>query len=252
MLQAEKNIAISAVLSALRTLEDLPKEIKFFDYDRDVPREMKAASDRILEEAILSKLKATGIDILSEETGFIAGERGQLLNWVVDPLDGTVNYIRGLAPCAVSIALCRGGSPLWGVIGEFPSGNISYGGIEDGAISSGKPIRVSSVIDRNHAVICSGFPSRFEFNEQGMKWIFDRLSAFGKVRMVGSASLSLLHVAKGAAEAYAEKNIMLWDVAAGLAILQGAGGITSIVEGDKQNSYDVYASNGLIMEDIRE
>ena len=75
---------------------------------------------------------------------------------------------------------------------------------------------------------------------------FETFSDFGKVRMLGAASLSIIQVAKGSAEVYIEKDIMIWDVAAALAILQGAGGKFKEFPGRFQNSYNIFASNGLI------
>ena len=81
-----------------------------------------------------------------------------------------------------------------------------------------------------------------------MSWIASTLAPYAKVRMLGAASLSLLHVAKGAAEAYAECNIMIWDVAAGLAIVEGAGGSFTMTKGRYTDAFHVFASNSLIKE----
>lgn len=247
-LQAELDLARSTATEALKVLAGLRPEETFFSFDVSLPKEMKAASDRILEDIIVSRLRATGLDILSEETGLIGSGSGDVLRWVVDPLDGTVNFMRGLAPCSVSLALCRGNVPVLGVIGEFPSGALAWGGADQGAFRSDLPILVSAVAERQQAVICTGFPSRFEFDAEGAQWIASTLAPFGKVRMFGAASLSLMNVARGAAEVYAERDIMIWDVAAGLAIVEGAGGVFNMAEGRHPDAFNVYASNGLIPE----
>jgi myo-inositol-1(or 4)-monophosphatase len=245
-LHAELALARSTASEALRLLSGLRPEAASFGVDRCLPREMKTVSDRILEDVILARLRTTGLEILSEETGLVESGNGNDLRWVVDPLDGTVNFIRGLAPCSISLALCHGNVPTLGVIGEFPSGKISWGGLGQGAFLSDIPIRVSAIDDRQQAVICSGFPSRFEFGDEGMNWISSTLAPYAKVRMLGAASLSLLHIASGAAEAYAECDIMIWDVAAGLAIVEGAGGSFTLAKGRYTDAFDVFASNGLI------
>lgn len=245
-LQAELDLARSTATEALQVLAGLRPEETFFSFDATLPKEMKAASDRILEDVIVSRLRASGLDILSEETGLIGSGSGDALRWVVDPLDGTVNFMRGLAPCSVSLALCRGNVPVLGVIGEFPSGVLAWGGAAQGAFRSDLPIRVSTVAERQHGVICTGFPPRFEFDAKGAQWIASTLAPFGKVRMLGAASLSLLNVARGAAEVYAERDIMIWDVAAGLAIVEGAGGVFNMAEGRHLDAFDVHASNGQI------
>ena len=86
------------------------------------------------------------------------------------------------------------------------------------------PINVSSIKDTKKGVLCTGFPSRFEFNSKTILEQIHLMQSFNKVRMLGSASQSLLQVAQGSVEAYVESNIMIWDVAAGIAIVEGAGG----------------------------
>lgn len=246
LLNAELELAKTTVADALNVLAKLRPEVTLFGTDERLPREMKTASDRILEDIILSKLRPSGLEIISEEIGLVENGNQNDLCWVVDPLDGTVNFMRGLAPCSVSLALCQGNAPVLGVIGEFPSGKIAWGGIEHGAFLSGLPIHVSAVATRQQAVVCSGFPSRFEFDKEGLNWIASTFAPYAKVRMMGAASLSLLQVAKGAAEVYSEREIMIWDVAAGLAILEGAGGCFSMTPGQHNYAFNVFASNGLI------
>ena len=244
--QAELQLAKAVVGEALAELEQVRPESVSFDFADALPREMKAAIDRVLEEIILRRLVPTGIGVLSEEAGVLGECSAGGLHWVVDPLDGTVNFIRGLAPCAVSIAVCQGDEPVLGVIGEFPSGKVAWGGPALGAFLDQKPLRVSTLADKGKAVVCTGFPARFDFSWPGMVKFSCRARSFGKVRMLGAASLSLLQVAKGAAEAYTEQDIMLWDVAAGLALVHGAGGCVSRKTGNFPHSLDVFASNGLI------
>jgi myo-inositol-1(or 4)-monophosphatase len=242
-LQAAAFTATKAALQALASCRS--DAIASGTFIESLPREMKAAADKILEEVILKALHGTGCAILSEETGWVEGTGSSNLHWVVDPLDGTVNFVRDIATCGVSIALCRDDQPIWGVVGEYPSGALFWGGRGYDAFCNGAQIHVSSVSKISEAVVCSGFPARFEFNPTGLQWVSESLANFAKVRMLGAASQSLLAVARGAAEAYTERDIMLWDVAAGLAIVEGAGGVTRVTKthGDQLN---VYASNGLI------
>jgi myo-inositol-1(or 4)-monophosphatase len=247
-LHAELSLARSTVTAALQVLAGLRPDATSFGFDPAIPKEMKSAADRILENVIVARLRATGLEVLSEEAGQVVSGSGDELRWVVDPLDGTANFMRGLAPCSVSLALCRGDVPVLGVVGEFPSGKLAWGGVGQGAFWSDLPIRVSAVANRQQAVICTGFPSRFEFDDKGMHWIASTLAPYAKVRMLGAASLSLLHVAKGAADVYSERDIMIWDVAAGLAIVEGAGGRFAMAKARHPNSFDVFAGNGLILD----
>lgn len=246
--QVELHLAKSSVIAALDTLKTLKPELSFFGLDFAVPKEMKAAPDKILEELILSRLCSSGLNILSEEIGLIELGNEKNLHWIIDPLDGTVNFIRGLGACSVSLALYMDAMPIFGVVGEFPSGKLIWGGKQFGSFDDDRPIQTSNISSKAQSVICSGFPSRFQFSSENLIWISKTLSSYAKVRMLGSASLSLIQVARGAADAYSERNIMLWDVAAGLAILQGAGGYYSMQAADAAYSFNVFASNGKISE----
>jgi myo-inositol-1(or 4)-monophosphatase len=208
---------------------------------------MKSSVDKIIEETIIENLLPTGITVLSEESGEFRCNSESSLRFVVDPLDGTVNFVRGLGPCSISIALCDNDKPIFGVLAIYPSGDFAWGGIGKGAFLNKRPIHVSKITDPFQTVLCTGFPSRYSFEDHNsVKKHVRMMSHFGKVRMLGSASNSLLQVAKGAAEVYSEKEIMLWDVAAGLAILEGAGGEFDINFGKDENAVNVSATNGLI------
>jgi myo-inositol-1(or 4)-monophosphatase len=240
------SIAKLAVQEAIKLLVEMSHHREKFDFCDDVPREMKAEADRVVESVILNILRTTDVKILSEESGEENDAGDSQLRWVVDPIDGTVNFIRLIAPSAVSIGLWKDEKPIFGVVGEYPSGTIYWGGHAFGAFANKDSIRVSSVKDASKAVLCSGFPSRFDFSSKSIEKSFEIYSDFGKVRMLGAASLSILQVARGSADAYIERDIMIWDVAAALAILQGAGGEFSISPGRFENSHDIFASNCLI------
>ena len=115
-----------------------------------------------------------------------------------------------------------------------------------GSFIEDEPLHVSVIENKSQAVLCTGFPSRFEFSKVSIDSFLNMTSSFGKVRMLGAASLSLLQVANGSADAYLEEDIMIWDVGAGLAIIEGAGGNIKILPGRFQLSQKIIASNGLI------
>lgn len=232
-------------LSALRGVAET-EDIEH-SYAAEQPREMKAIADRLLEDRIVSVLKPAGLSILSEEAGELAGTHGSGERFVVDPLDGTVNFVRGLGPCAVSIALCSGCEPIFGAIGIWPSGDLVWGGRDSGAFLNGRPLVVSEITDAERAVLCTGFPTRFRVGRDERSHQFvGALNHYGKVRMLGSAAVSLVKVASGSADLYFEREIMFWDVAAGLAIVEGAGGRVEMKSTEKANAYDVIAGNGCI------
>jgi len=238
------------VLSATRSLINLHQVgDKSYEYQANLPREMKAKVDHVMEKEILEQLVPLGLSIVSEETGYLKGKEVSDQRFIVDPLDGTVNFIRNIAPSSVSIALFQGYKPIFGVLGLFPSGDIAWGGKDIGAFINDNPIKVSSINDKTKSILCTGIPSRLNLNNPSMSASFlELIESYGKVRMLGAASMSLLQVAKGSAETYKEQDIMLWDVAAGLALVEGAGGYYDISEGSTEESINVIATNGEIDE----
>lgn len=221
---------------------------KKFAFDKDNIKEIKAEADIVVENFIINSLQSTGVPILSEERGFLAGEIAESRCWIIDPIDGTFNYIKGLGPCAVSIALWEGEVPIFGVVFAIDTGNLYWGGRHLGAFCNNKVISVSEITDATLASVCTGFPVRLDMNlKKTADNFWDYISQFSKVRMLGCASISLINVAMGASEVYFENQIMIWDVAAGLAIIEGAGGAISFDQGHGQHSLNVVASNNQIM-----
>ena len=247
LLKLSKN----AVVHALDKLIELDKKnIKEYLFSNEVPREVKAQADIIIEKILIDKLSISDLSILSEESGLIKSESNSNLRFIIDPIDGTVNFIRGICNCSISVALFDGNTPVFGVLASYPSGIIAWGGKGIGAFMGEIPINVSSIKDTKKGVLCTGFPSRFEFNSNTILEQIHLMQSFNKVRMLGSASQSLLQLAQGSVEAYVESNIMIWDVAAGLAIVEGAGGEFRINKQDYNYPIEVIASNNLIDKSI--
>lgn len=211
-------------------------------------KEVKIVADRVLNDALLKALRPTGLPILSEESGILGEFSSSGLIWIVDPLDGSINYLRGIGPSAVSIALWQGSIPLFGVLYDLDKELLSWGGKNFGSWSSGSPIYTSTVNVKEQAIIFSGIPARFPIeDEKRVTLFFNEVSGFLKVRMIGSAAISLLKVAEGLGDAYFEDQVMLWDIAAGLAILEGAGGEYKIYQNNYMSPCKVFASNGYLL-----
>lgn len=227
-----------------RLLNSFGQEQKNYVHCIEHPKEIKALADTVLEEDILKGLLPFGLPILSEESGYIHGQKESKYWFIVDPLDGTFNFVKGLGPSAVSVALWQDERPIFGVIYSLLDRQLFWGGHGMGSYADDERISVSSTSNRSKASICTGFPVRFDFeNDISMRNFWHLVRAYAKVRMLGSAAVSLLHVAKGSSDVYLEENIMLWDVAAGLAIVEGAGGAFFMKRTDKDWSYKVLAAN---------
>lgn len=212
-------------------------------------REIKLEADTMLEKELIKGLSHTGIAILSEETGFIPGKSLPQLLWVIDPLDGSYNFSRNLGPSMISVALWDENEPVLGVLFNLVTKQMIFGGPQIGAHIGKNPVTVSDRKDRGQATLVTGFPSRFPISDaKAVAGFAEILTSFGKVRMIGSACASLALVATGSADVYAEHNIMFWDIAAGLAIVNGAGGTfelegVNLSEGIFSEPCTVVASN---------
>lgn len=208
-------------------------------------REVKAEADCIIESVILRELKQTQIPIVSEESGLVNDYAEHDYRIFLDPIDGTANFVRGVGDASVSIALCKNDEPIFGVLSVFPTDQLVWGGPGIGAFIDGDSINVSTQSTQAKSILCTGIPSRFDLSDKEQAaWFIGQVVRFGKIRMFGAASISLLKVAKGSADAYMERDIMFWDVAAGLAIVLGAGGYINVSSGTQPFARDVVATNG--------
>lgn len=208
-------------------------------------KDIKIKADSAAEAAVLAYLaRASAFPVLSEEAGEVPGRGDSEYRWILDPVDGSLNYNRGLPLCCVSVALWRGDRPVLGVIHDFNRGEVFTGVVGGGAFLNGTPLRVSAVAETSGAVLCTGFPVYTDFSPEPLRLFLERVRGFKKVRLLGSAALSLAYVAAGRADAYMEDNIMLWDVAAGLALVEAAGG--RCLAEPMAKGLRVKADNGLI------
>jgi myo-inositol-1(or 4)-monophosphatase len=192
--------------------------------------DLKLSADRQAEEIILAMLSGDSkYPVLSEE----AGEKGKPdpngFRWIVDPLDGTVNYRYGLPLSCVSIALWQNATPRCGVVYDFWRDELFSAIPASGALLNEQAIHVTAATRRDEAVIATGFPVNRDFESVSLRRFISTVQQFRKVRLLGSAALSLAYVASGRADAYYEEDIMLWDVAAGVALVNAAGGCTSVI-----------------------
>jgi myo-inositol-1(or 4)-monophosphatase len=218
------NLATEAATKAGRFL--LKNIGKNFDIIAEEEREIHFQFDIEAEKIIINELQnGSAYKIVTEESGLInaTGEESEYL-WIVDPLDGSINYSEGIPLSCVSVSLWRNSAPVLGVIYDFNRDHIYTGIIGLGAWVNNHPIRVKPFRSSEKAILCTGFPASMDFSETVMDAFIARFKKFRKIRMLGSAALSLAFVASGRVDAYYEKNIKIWDVAAGLALVKAAGG----------------------------
>ena len=207
--------------------------------------------DRLAEAAIVDLLRARFPDhaILAEEGGARPGD--ERFRWVVDPLDGTVNFAHGLPLFAVSVALEVGGETALGVVLAPMLGWEFVATRDGGATLNGQPIHPSRLALLSRALLATGFPYDRRTSPVNN---FDHFLAFqrraGGVRRLGAASLDLCFVACGWLDGYWELKLSPWDVAAGELMVREAGGRTSDFLGGLPRPDSIVASNGLIHDDM--
>lgn len=196
-------------------------------------RDIKIQADRDAEQLILDVLEGTGHPVLAEESGEHGLIDADAPYWVVDPLDGTMNFTRNLPICCVSVALCVGKDPQLGVIYDFNRDECFEGSIDSGARCNGLEIRVSPLRDPSKGVLSTGVPAKMSLDDAAVERFVRQLRGFKKVRMIGSAALSLTMVACGRVDIYTEDAIFFWDVAAGAALVRAAGGVVEFEDSDR-------------------
>lgn len=194
------------------------------------------------------------------EAGFV-GEEGdgekdveQELAWIVDPVDGTTNFVHKIPMVAVSVALARRGRPVLGVVLAPIMGECYRAVVGGGAFLNDSPIKTSSVTESRDAVVATGFPYEINPNLEDLLAKLKRvLPETQGLRRLGSAALDLCYVACGRMDAYYEAILKPWDMAAGWLIVEEAGGKTTSMDGTPTRAgAPLLASNGLIHDQMLE
>jgi myo-inositol-1(or 4)-monophosphatase len=252
-MQPMLNIAIRAahragdfIVRKINKLPDLQVEVKARnDFVSEVDREAEA---RIIED-LLKSYPDHGI--VAEESGQIEG-KGEY-RWIIDPLDGTTNYLHGFPQYAVSIACEHRGRLAHGVIYDPFKQELFAASRGDGATLNNRRIRVSKIKSVEGALIGTGFPFK---NPADLDEFLQLFSAFFKsasdMRRAGSAALDLAYVAAGRLDGFWESGLNAWDMAAGALIVREAGGIVTDYQGDEKflENGQVVAGNPRIITDM--
>jgi myo-inositol-1(or 4)-monophosphatase len=215
------------------------------EYDTDLVTEWDARIEATIDRELAAR--APGVAILGEELGGGGGLSGE--RWVVDPVDGTVNFAHGLPIFGISIGFERDGEPEAGVVIAPALGWTWAASVGQGATRNGVPVRVSSTSRLEDAMLTTGFPydrkqsSRNNFDA----WNHLQLVA-SAVRRLGAASLDLCFVASGWFDGYWEMKLKAWDLSAGAIIVREAGGLVSGLDGGPfvSESGEIIASNGRV------
>ena len=223
-------------------------------------RQLLPEAGFITEEGTTETEEGKGKMTLGEHSETLATrgtqEENSSLTWVVDPLDGTTNFIHQYAPYAVSIALLQGKEILIGVVYEVCHDECYCAWKGGGAYVELKgeslKLKVSNQKIQD-ALLCLQLPYNSDAYKPVIKHLIDKLYGnVGSVRMCGSAAMALCYVASGRYDGYAEKYIGQWDFMAGALIVKEAGGMVTNYEGseDFTQGNNVVATNGIIQQDL--
>ena len=201
---------------------DLNKSI--FSSDKDIKLRADMEAENIIKSILLDE---SSFPILAEESG----KSKEILDetfWVVDPLDGTANYARDIPLCCVSIALIHKINPILGVIYDFNYKNLYEGSLDKDAKLNGIDIKVSNITLPADGILVTGLPNNTDYSDLALLKMVKDFQKWRKVRMIGSAAIASCYVASAKADVYKEFGTYLWDVAAGAAIVNAAGGKAEI------------------------
>ena len=243
-LETELKVAKSAALAAGEILKTKKSDlnVETFSSERDIKLEADVVAETLIKEIIQDE---SNIPILAEESGKSSENLGDIF-WVIDPLDGTANYSRNIPICCVSIALIKNLIPVIGVIYDFNNNDMYIGSSEQEAMLNDKKIIVSQTLKHQDGVLVTGLPNATDYSDQAMINMVKDFQGWRKVRMIGSAAMASAYVASGKADVYKELGTYLWDVAAGAAIVNAAGGTANILNQKDNFHVDVFFSNSKI------
>ena len=241
------NVMAAAAEKAARGLKRDFGEIELLQVSRKGPSDFVSAADLKAERTIRAELEKARpkFGFLLEEAGEIKGE-DERHRWIIDPVDGTTNFLHGIPHFAISIALELEGEIIAGLVYNPITDEMFMGEKGKGAVLNNHRLRVSARTDLGDALIGTGIPFRGHGNTAAYGKVLDRvMPEVAGIRRFGSAALDLAYVAAGRFDGYWETGLKMWDIAAGVLLVREAGGYVTEVNGGKNpiGTGSVLASN---------
>jgi len=209
----------------------------------DIKLELDVQSQALITGMILDQFPDHAI--YGEEG--LAGNQSSPFHWIVDPIDGTVNFFYGIPHFCISIALREGSTLILGVIYDPIRDELWQVRKGEPAFLNGKPCAVSTRATIPEAILSVGFSKTKTTIDSGLPLFQDLVYRARKCRLMGSAALDMAYVASGRLDGYIEQSVSLWDVAAGILLVEAAGGTVKMeTRPDNPDKFSVIATNGLI------
>jgi myo-inositol-1(or 4)-monophosphatase len=242
------NIAVKAARAAGALINRASLDLDLLKISAKSPNDFVTEVDRAAEEAIIDVLLTAypGHGILAEESGRTHGARDSEYVWIIDPLDGTTNFIHGLPVYAVSIALAHRGVVQQGVVYDPSRNDLFYASRGRGSFLNDRRLRVSKRTRMAESLIGTGFPFRKGDNFKRYLQMFEAVMPHcAGLRRPGAAALDLCYVAAGFYDGFFETGLNPWDVAAGALMITEAGGLIGNFTGEADYLYqrEVVAGN---------
>jgi myo-inositol-1(or 4)-monophosphatase len=242
------NTAVKAARAAGKVINRASLDLDRLKVSTKSPRDFVTEVDQAAEEAIIDTLLAAypGHAILAEESGSSRGARDSEYVWIIDPLDGTTNFIHGLPVYAVSIALAHRGQVQQAVVYDPTRNDLYFASKGRGAFLNDRRLRVSKRTRMAESLIGTGFPFRKGDDFKRYLQIFeDVMQHCAGLRRPGAAALDLCYVAAGYYDGFFETGLNPWDVAAGSLMITEAGGLVGNFTGEADYLYqrEVVAGN---------
>ncbi len=213
----------------------------------DMVTEVDREVERLIVDGILAARPDDGI--LGEEGADVAGTSGH--RWIVDPIDGTTNYLYGHPGFAVSIACERDGEVVVGVVNDPLHRDVFTATRGAGATRNGEPIRCSEETEIGHALVATGFAYDADRRREQGAVIARTIGEIRDIRRMGAAAVDLCSVACGRVDAYFERGLNPWDLAAGELIASEAGAAIEAIEGGPARPGSVLAAPPALVEPLR-
>ena len=229
------NLMIKACEKASKALIRDFGELENLQVSKKGPKDFVTNADKKVEKILINELSKKNFSIITEESGTITKENNDNF-WIVDPIDGTTNFLHGIPHFCISIGLVMNGEIVSGVIFDPIKNEMFFGEKNSGAYFNNQRIRVSK---KNNLDECL-----FGSNLESLKNIELNL------RISGSAALDLAYIAAGRLDGFFQKELNLWDIAAGVIILREAGGNISPLDVKQIKNHKIIASSETIYENL--
>jgi len=247
------NLMYKACLKASKVLIRDFGEIEKLQVSEKGPGDFVTASDKRAEKIIIGELEKSEYSFLTEESGVIEGKNKDK-RWIIDPIDGTFNFLNGLPHFAISVAYEEKGEIVSGIIFDPIKNEMFSAEKGNGAYLNNSRIRVSNKSDFQNSCLVTGGPNSRSKKKEAVLEEYKKISmkTFAHIRKSGSAALDMAYVGAGRYDGYWQRDLNYWDIAAGIIIVKESGGFVESKKWEEfgKEKVDIIASNSKIHKEL--